>query len=185
MIYESWPWKRELLRDADILERWCAQKPHSDRRDFLVERKVFLAAYAVRKLIESYKLTDKIKTYHLDATYFDANGKESSPLNWHRINEFFNMENPRSRSLSLRAVSNQIIHSYVFLFAVDEDDENLQDSNDFPITGFYVASDWEKQKRLYQIQTSAFIILMREVGNDSVTNARWWREGDKWKTELS
>ncbi len=56
MIYESYPWKRDLLRDADIIERWAAKKTDSEYRSMLLEKKVFLSAFVIRKLIEDYKV---------------------------------------------------------------------------------------------------------------------------------
>lgn len=55
MIHESGPWKTNLIRDTALTERWAAKPHHYDRRSFLIERKVFLAAYAMRKLDEDLK----------------------------------------------------------------------------------------------------------------------------------
>lgn len=41
MIHESAPWKSHLLRDAALIERWAAKPGHSERRSFIIERKVF------------------------------------------------------------------------------------------------------------------------------------------------
>ncbi|HEV7334488.1 MAG TPA: hypothetical protein VGO06_00860 [Bosea sp. (in: a-proteobacteria)] len=57
MIHQSAPWKAHLIRDAHLIERWAAKPNHSERRSFLIERTVFLAAYAMRKLDEDIKLS--------------------------------------------------------------------------------------------------------------------------------
>ncbi len=185
MIHESGPWKRELLRDADILERWCAKRSYTERRNFLVERKIFLAAYAIRKLVESHKLTKQIKNQNLKTTHFKVTGKRLGPYNWHRINEFFDMDNAHPASLSPLAISNQIVHSFVFIYFIDDDRMSSDGSNNFPIDGFYVASDWAKEKGLHLVKMDDFISLMREVGNDYANQSHGLRKGDKWKIELS
>lgn len=184
MIHESWPWKRELLRDADVLERWCAKRSQSGRRDFLIERKIFLAAYAIRKLVESHKLTEQIKGHHIKTKHFKATGKNPNQYNWHRIDEFFDMDNAHSASLSPVAISNQVIHSFVFLYFVDDDGISVDGSNKFPIDGFYVASDWVKKKGLHLVRMDDFISLMRGVGNDHTNRSHGSLEGDKWTIKL-
>jgi hypothetical protein len=45
MIRESWPWRDRLAKDADLIDRWTAKTADSERRSFLIEQKVFFAAY--------------------------------------------------------------------------------------------------------------------------------------------
>ncbi len=59
MIWESYPWKEVLLKDADIIERWC-QRHLTQRGMALIERKIFVSAYAIRKLFEAEKLTTNL-----------------------------------------------------------------------------------------------------------------------------
>ena len=56
MIWESYPWKNQLIADAAIIKRWASKTQHTQRRSMLIERKVFLAAYIIRKLDDDYKL---------------------------------------------------------------------------------------------------------------------------------
>ena len=48
LIHEGGPWKERLAKDADVIERWSAKTGVMERRSFLVEQIVFLAAYAMR-----------------------------------------------------------------------------------------------------------------------------------------
>jgi len=50
MIAESSHWKEPLGRDADIIERW-ALKPDNERRYAILERKIMLSAFAIRRLV--------------------------------------------------------------------------------------------------------------------------------------
>jgi hypothetical protein len=62
MIWESWPWRQSLLRDADTLARWVRKDP-SDRRAFLTEQKVFNGAYAIRKLYQRTEIVQFIRWF--------------------------------------------------------------------------------------------------------------------------
>lgn len=53
LIGDSIPWKEDLLRIAESLERRTRQRRWVERTSFLVERDVMNAAYAVRKLNEA------------------------------------------------------------------------------------------------------------------------------------
>ena len=56
MIWESAPWKNGLLKDASLLERWAGKTLRANQRDLIFEKKVFLAAYAIRKIFETEKV---------------------------------------------------------------------------------------------------------------------------------
>jgi hypothetical protein len=70
VINESWPWKRRLAKDADIIERWAAKPKITDRRSFLLEEKIFLAAYAMRKLVEANKLSSSFEGSSINCRIF-------------------------------------------------------------------------------------------------------------------
>jgi len=61
MIDDSIPWKEDLLRVADTLERRKNQARWMARTSFLVERDTMTAAYAVRKLIQAHKVSDELR----------------------------------------------------------------------------------------------------------------------------
>ncbi|MCJ8518522.1 hypothetical protein ABID21_001154 [Pseudorhizobium tarimense] len=61
MIADSAPWKDELLKDADLIERWAAKARPSERGSILIERKVFVSAFAMRKLIECEKVSSDVE----------------------------------------------------------------------------------------------------------------------------
>jgi hypothetical protein len=60
MIYDSMPWKKGLLRDAAIIERWANKKP-TERQSIIIEKKIFITSYVVRKLIEGHKVATNLR----------------------------------------------------------------------------------------------------------------------------
>ena len=80
MIRESAPWKAELLRDADLIERWAKKTVASERRSALLERKVFVSAYAIRRLNEAVKISSRFREVTLPVTRLPPTGA-SIPTN--------------------------------------------------------------------------------------------------------
>jgi hypothetical protein len=60
MIFESYPWKKEIGRLLKSLRKWSS-KPNSQRAEFYIQRAVFFCAFAMRKLMENRKLTDALR----------------------------------------------------------------------------------------------------------------------------
>jgi hypothetical protein len=169
MIHESYPWKRELLRDAEILDRWAERTRHTERRDVLFERKLFISAYSIRKLIEARKLSTDIEKLRLGCDLFPWTGKPLDFMNNHHIDKAFDLENGRPSTVSLRDVANLIIHSLVLVFQFDEDDR---------IVGFLCTSEVKQRIGLYAISMASFIALMRKVGADYPSNSSFVRGQD-------
>ncbi|PZU88388.1 MAG: hypothetical protein DI527_17585 [Chelatococcus sp.] len=174
MIHESAPWKAHLIRDAHLIERWAAKPKNLERRSFLIERKVFLAAYAMRKLDEGLKLSTDLLTADMTVLRFPPTQDGFTLRNNHRFDEHFDLENPQRVSLPRRRVLNLLVHSLVFV-------EVLNDIETYD--AFMVTSDYERGQGLVQIDIAAFVELMRLVGGDWPTSLRWVREptGSGWR----
>jgi len=62
VISDSVPWKVELLKTADSLDRRAHQKRWTERTGFLVECDIMLGAYAIRKLLDTpAKISDETR----------------------------------------------------------------------------------------------------------------------------
>jgi hypothetical protein len=75
VISDSVPWRDDLLRIADQLERRAGQRRWTERTSYLVERDLMVGAYAVRRLSESYRLSDELQEHRLGVTRFAATGR--------------------------------------------------------------------------------------------------------------
>jgi hypothetical protein len=153
MIFESEPWKQDLVRDADILERWGA-KSASAKRSFLLEKKVFTAAYIMRKLWESGKLSSSASGLSIVCVSFKCTRRMTWLDRWSYW-DHYDLDNPTKVSVSLIDLINSVIHSYVFLEACDGGS-----------TSFVVTSDRSRNKHLWQFSLSSYTDLMRRLGAD-------------------
>lgn len=103
-----------------------------------------MSAFTVRLLLDANKLSDSFDSRNLKVDYYSAKrgAQESiSPLNKRFIDErYFDLAKSTSSSISIRKLTNQIIHSAVVLM-FSYDDANR-------IIGFFVFSDMDYEKQL-------------------------------------
>lgn len=145
------------MKDADLIDRWASKA--STRRSFHLEKKVFLSAYAMRKLFDAEKLTSQLADLNVKAERFSLLPSKQ-PDWWTRFNffEYFDLNAPEKCTVGVRQLLNLFIHSKVFAEAVCSE-------LDLRVAGFFVNSDLTKDT-LWQIPVSEFTRLMRIVGND-------------------
>jgi hypothetical protein len=174
MIHDSAPWKTALARDADLIERWAAKPALSERRSFLIERKTFLAAFALRKLDEASKLSSATLTEPVKVTRHPPKKAGYAAANNQRWDEFFDLQAPIPASYPGRRLVNIIIHSLIFVEAL---------TDDFRIEGFMVTSDQESERGLLQVELPDFLGLMRRAADDFPSSMRrqFHPTTGKWK----
>lgn len=131
-----------------------------------VEQDVFLAAYAIRKLIESQKISDEVESMTLRAAAFAPRGEPVDVMNWFKLERVYDLDASTPVDASLRDWCNQVVHSFVFVADVDATG----------LTGFFIASDRAKDKRLLHFTVDAVVDAMRRVANDVVAQAHWQRD---------
>jgi hypothetical protein len=156
-IHESWPWKDRLLKDAALLEHWAAKAVVTERRSYLIEHKVLMAAYAMRKLHEAQKLSTKFSDRSVRCRAFPPSSERLTLSNNHKLDELYDFGNPEERTVGARDVLNLIVHSLAF-------GEMLRE--DMTVEGFLVTSDRRRGEFLLLVGMAEFVDLMREVGND-------------------
>ncbi len=157
MIFESGPWKADLKRDAAILRRWSALHVQRARRSTLIEKKVFLSAFAIRKLIEARRVSSTLGSQAFPLTISSATSADITSENNHRIDRLYDLAAPQSGSLEVGRLVSVIVHSLIF---VEEEDE------DGRVIAFHVTSDWDRFKGLYRVELDRFIELLDQVSDD-------------------
>lgn len=169
MIHESWPWRVHLIKDADIIERWCQKSAITEQRSFIIERKVFLAAYSVRKLFQARKLSSAFTGKTIKCKTFPAFDKHAvTAWNAYKIEKLYDLSRPENQEIKARELLDIIIHSLVFT-------EML--GRNHTVAGFLVTSDRRKSV-LWQINTRQFVALMRSVARDNPASAFRTRVGN-------
>lgn len=161
MIWESHEWKEPLLAMARRLDSARHAKRLTAQRLAQVERDIFLGCFSVRKLIHSGpKLTDACRAMRLPVTWY-RNVQRVDALNWHKIGKLYDLANGHSESRDLEFLCGRIIHSFVFI---------PEEGADGGLAGFYFASDFDRNARLYRLTVEEIIRAFETVGRDYPAN---------------
>lgn len=157
MIWESCYWKDDLLKAASDLRRRRKQKRWVDASFARFEQQIMLGFYGVRKLRDSRKISDHLRSRSVPLSEFMPTGETIGWLSRTELDEIYEMGTPYATKKSLEFVCNQIIHSYVF-------------TPGFNGEGFlevlFFTSDHQKNLRLFSIKIDEVISIFEEVGNN-------------------
>lgn len=177
MIWESSYWKESLLKTATWLEKVKISGDDDVAEKVLVkvEKKIFIEFYAIRKLLDTFKVSDTTKNMLFLFEWYPCI-KLVDYMNSHRINELYNIEQDAKQEeyRDITYLCNQFIHSYVFV-VVENDDGG--------IAGFYVSSDKMRNKKLYFVSIKNIVLALRTVGKDYPSRAELHRnpETGQWE----
>lgn len=167
MIWDSHPWKVELGRLGRSLQRRRTQKRWGEASLAKFEREIFLMAFIIRRLLESNKLSDELESTSISALSYPQHGRVVDFLNWHRLDDLYDLKEGKPLRLSLSKLCNEIMHSFVFLPSFDDATGSL--------AGVYVASDRDKDKRVLKIELTQLVETARRVVSDEIVYAEWAR----------
>jgi hypothetical protein len=177
VIDESRYWKAPLLRAANWIEKLRIQEESSGKTFVRLEREVFVGFYAIRKLLETFKISDNTRSATFDLKY-SPNIKPVDYLNAHRIDELYDLSRVASESRNLEFLCNQFIHSYIFVPVIGELNE---------IAGLYVTSDRTRHNKLYLVEQFQVLSAFRTVGRDYPTCVKLRRNSKtrQWEGTVS
>lgn len=170
MISDSVPWREELWRIADRLEKKAQQKRWTDRSSFLVERDMMTSAYAIRRLNEAHKISDDLAKTLVPAMRYQRIGAVPDIWDRHEFWTHYDLENGKPDQITIPHLCNQLIHSFVWIISGNEDTELFD--------GAFVASEKERVKHLYFLSVQSLIDLCRKVAAEDVGSIQYQRGKD-------
>ena len=109
----------------------------------------------MRKLLENRKVPDALRSQRIPVEAFQTLNTPHF-LNWHRIEDHFDISNSKKIEIDPPTLMNALIHSYVFVLSVNKS---------MSVTGFFVASDYGRKRRLYLAKLSTYLSLCRRMAN--------------------
>jgi hypothetical protein len=170
MIDDAIPWKQDLARVADRLERKTNQIRWTDRTCYLIERDFLVSAYAIRKLLQSDKVSNDIARQNFPVTRYASTGYLPDCMFEYELSPHYDLSNPEQWTVNLGFLCNQFIHSFVLLFSCDQETGIFSE--------IYVASENEIGKHVYRIEPSKYIGLCRTMSQDEIVSKSWARGAD-------
>lgn len=162
VIFESYPWKKDLLRWKKILVKY--NKPWrfhiSDEKTYtMIEKAIFYTAFIVRKLIDcNGKMSDEADDYTITIESF-APLKQVDVMHRWPENDSHDWEHGQCMKVNGKKVCNWLIHSYIFVLEHDEKEKAV---------AFYVSSDYDRNKAVYRIEISEWLKYIIYIATDDV-----------------
>lgn len=151
MIIESIYWRRDLYRAAATIHHKATQKIWRESSTAILEMRLTMGAFAVRKLMESTKVPDNMQTDRLlpcvemqPRPVTLERFRYSSPIDIIIASEMFSFAEASLTSISMRSLINQLIHSDIVIHLPPEETETGE-------MALLVSSDHEKRKRLFGV----------------------------------
>ena len=166
MVFDSSTWKRDLLTNRETI-RLYNTKQEVCREDYevvdtILQKAVFYSAFIIRKLIEcQIKTSDEVDKYLLTVKRYKALKQFVPTYHW-TDEKSHDWEHPASEQRKGYEICNWLIHSFFFEFLYNEKTK--------VIDGFYVASDYDRNKDLYFVQFNDWLVYMDFVANDVIVD---------------
>ena len=162
MIYESYPWKQDLLRRKRLFIAYNTSEhfQKDDERTFTVlEKAIFYSAFIIRKLIDCHdKISDKADKYIIEVEKRIPSQSINLLHRW-PDEKMCNWNQVQKERVNGKDICNWLIHSYVFFFSQKEDEM---------VDGFFVSSDYDRNKAIYFVDINAWLNYIEFVGNDDI-----------------
>lgn len=161
MIYESYPWKQDLMRRKRLIKKYNRAEllADDDRAYTVIEKAVFYSAFIIRKLIDCKgKVSDEVDKYSFQLKGVRPLKKIDLMHRW-PDEDTHDWEHEITYTKFGTDICNWLIHSYIFFFSYDENGV---------IDSFYVSSDYDRNKMLYRIELKDWLAYMDFVSSDYV-----------------
>ena len=158
MIWESKHWKEGLARTDEFL-RECGASPviEDEEAQVRLEKEIMWAAYAIRKLQDSKKLSESVIRSQIFAQRCPSKSKHVNHMNSHKLHERFDFEETNQHTFSLRRFCNELIHSWIF--ATDHNDAG-------ELEAILIASDNHRNKCVFRVELDEITKTIEAVSND-------------------
>jgi hypothetical protein len=166
MIDDSWPWKRDLQRAAADLTRRRTQKRWSDPSWGKLEKVLLGGAFAVRKLLDSDKISDEVACMTIKAQAFAPRARRVDRLNRHRLEQLYDLDDSRTLDVGLQRFCNQLIHSFVLSPAYEPS---------VGLLGLFVSSDRDRAKQCLYFEVESIADVFSVVATDDIVHSEWRR----------
>jgi len=95
MINDSNPWRLLLYKRRESLLKRKLQRRWPDTSLARVEEDIFFVAYAIRKLIDSNKLSDELEATQIPASSYPPSGRKPDVIRTDDVDRSFKLDQPR------------------------------------------------------------------------------------------
>jgi hypothetical protein len=153
----SYPWKQQLLRQAEILHEITQPHRWSEASCVKLEETVVLGFYGIRRLINAFLLGDALVQRSIPMTAYPAHRKTDVLVGESSFEVLYDLKAGHPVSHDLLFLCHQVLHNCVFSTYFDAQ-RCLQ--------GVYLTSDHQRKVAIYGIELKIIQDLFRQVGSE-------------------
>ena len=166
MISESYFWKKELLKSFQTLAKFRIQKRRNEASFVNSEKAIMISAYIIRKLTDANKIPINFLNEKIQIKTFLPITRSINRFNCFRVDEVYNLNDYFFEIKDIRFLLNQLIHSFIFEFAINEN--NL-------VNGIFLNSDKNKDKKIYYIEYEWVLTQILKISEGNIIFSSWKR----------
>lgn len=155
-MIESRYWKDDLLRIAKQLKPVASPERWTEKLQVMTEKDIIIAFFIIRKLRESYKISDKTYSRKFEIRRC-KNIKKVTNRNYWDIWACYDLKFPENIERGMNFICNQLIHGGATYLSRDND-------RNWDI--IYVCSDFERHNYIYGILIKDIICILEIIGNE-------------------
>lgn len=156
-MIESGYWKQDLLAHAKRLRPVKRPKRWSERAVVNFEKELMVSFFMVRALLERGKLSRKIRSHRFPVVRYPWNGKQVTRLNYHDVDELYDLSEGVRTTVDVNFISNQFVHARA-IYASRGETRNW--------SHVLLCSDREQSKGIYMVEVSEIQSLFHLVARD-------------------
>lgn len=162
MINESQYWRDDLQKNISFLFEKLDQKVWREASFAAVEKRIMLSCYIARKLSEASKIPSSLYSADVPLYSYKSKGNPVHLMNWHRIDDLYEVQDAQKTIKPFSYIVNQIIHSFVFSFVFNDQSR---------LDGVIFNSDRSKNKQLYMMRIRDFIDVLSPIAGCYISSS--------------
>jgi hypothetical protein len=167
MIFESYPYRRDLLKQTKIIRSFFKKSGiiRSEKRLYEIDKYLFTSAFLVRKLIDSKKISDELEAEKFEVQYSEVTDSDATRdfLARDRFYENYDVENRKDTAIGLVDLTNLFIHSHIMTLSFNP----IKTKDNTEKWEIIVTSDW-KRERIYFIRLSDYLKICKKTCKDRI-----------------
>ncbi len=167
MIHESYYWKKELYNDFITISKIRQNKRIYEKSFVKLERALMMGAFIIRKLDEAQKIPPDFLYRQETLEFFVNKGEIVDHMNWHKIDEHYDLSTRTKQTRNWKYILNQLIHSFTLVYVFD--DENKLD-------GIFINTDNTKKDALLYLPIKLILTIFLSISEGSIVKTNSSRD---------
>lgn len=151
----SYPWRQQLLRQAEFLHEIALPHRWSEASSVKLEETIVLGFYGIRRLINAFLLSEALVHRPLPMTAYPARRKTDGLVGEASFEVLYDLKAGIPVAHDLLFLCHQVLHNCVFSTYFDTQ-RTLQ--------GIYITSDHQRKVALYGLDLKTIQELFHRVG---------------------